>query len=363
MFPLTSGKFKNHVVWLTIYGLVLTLLVQSCKSDQYGSHWFDEHSLTICQYLDKNQDEYSKSFALLAKGKMLSPLCGYNPYGDGYTLFLPTNEAIERFIDQNNAYEDFEALLKDTAFVYYLARYHTLKRKLHTNEFPDGALTDSTLTGERLAIGWHSDGENQLIKINNVVPIVKSNLEMTNGFIHVVSEVLQPVKISGYEFLQQHEGYTILAKAMEIAKIRNSLWWSKYTLLAEHDSIYRKNGINTVEDLIRRVATPGVSYSSRYNNFYRFAAFHVLGGEYYLNDFYWGDNNYATMASKPLTISVGSEIKINPGIDTYGILITGAGDTAILNYIRPVWENSNVMSASGPVHSITDLLFFEPIPD
>ncbi len=96
---------------------------------------------------------------------MFSTLYAYNPYGDDYTLFLPTDEAIDNFIRQNKNYESFEALLQDTSFIYTLTRYHTIKRKVHTDEFPDGALTDSTLTGDRLAIGFYSDGENQIIKL------------------------------------------------------------------------------------------------------------------------------------------------------------------------------------------------------
>ena len=97
---------------------------------------------------------------------MLNPLWGYNPYGDGYTLFLPTDEAIDQFIQQNEDYENFEELLMNTSFIYTLARYHTVKRRIYTDEFPDGALKDSTLTGERLTIGFYTDGDNQIIKVN-----------------------------------------------------------------------------------------------------------------------------------------------------------------------------------------------------
>jgi hypothetical protein len=79
-----------------IQWMILSAVITSCKSDRYGSNWFDDGSLTISQYLEKNQEEYSKFFGLLDEGKMLGTLYAYNPYGEDYTLFLPTDEAIDR---------------------------------------------------------------------------------------------------------------------------------------------------------------------------------------------------------------------------------------------------------------------------
>lgn len=179
----------------------------SCETDQHSSSWVNENSLTISQYLNKNQHEYSKSYRLLVEGKMLNTLYAYNPNGD-----------------------------------------------------------------------------NQLIKINNLAPIIKPNLEMTNGYIHVISEVLNPVDISGYDWLQQQNQYSILAQAMEISGIKKKLKWNKYTLFAEPDSIYRRYGIKYVEDLINRIATPGIALTTKANAFYQFTSYHILDREYFMND-------------------------------------------------------------------------------
>jgi hypothetical protein len=332
----------------------------SCKTEQHESYWHGEGNLTICQYLELNREEYSAAYRLLAEGKMLNTLCAYNPYGEDYTLFLPTDAAIERFIQQNNKYENLEELILDTSFVYSLVRYHTLKRRVHTDEFPFGALNDSTLTGERLSVGFHANDE-QPIKINNSAQILKSNINMTNGYIHVISEVLQKIEIAGYDWLQQQDDYSILAQAMELTGIRKGMWWNKYTILAEHDSVFHRSGIFTVEDLINRIATPGMSLTNKNNSFYMFTGYHIVGGEYFLNDLNWGSKKYVTRESKQLTIDVGMDIRINPGIDSY-IRISETGDTTVIDYISPVWEYCNIITRTGPVHSISDILFYEPFP-
>ncbi len=353
---------KPVITNFMVHCMILAVFISSCESDPYGSNWVGEDTFSISQYLDKNRDEYSKFYKLMDEGKMLNTLYAYNPYGNDYTLFLPTDKAIDHFIQQNQVYGNFEDLVKDTGFIKKLTRYHTLNEKIHTDEFPDGALKDKTLTGDRLVTGFYTDGNNPLIKVNNSAPIIKSNQKMTNGYIHVISEVLQKTELSGYDWLQQQDNYSILAQAVRLSGIINRLWWKEYTILAEHDSIYLRNGIHNVEDLINRVATPGMPLSDRNNSFHLFTAYHFVGGEYYLNDFNWGNNKYTTLAGKPLVVDVGIELKINPDIDIYGYTVSNIGDSTLIDFIRPVWENCNAITSTGAIHSISDVLFYEPFP-
>lgn len=358
-----TGIQKFSMNRLLIQWMILFTVMISCKSETHDLDWVDGNPLTISQYLEKNKEEYSKFIRMLEKGKLLGTLYAYNPYGEDYTLFLPTNEAIDNFILQNPKFGSFEEMLKDTSFIKKLTRYHTISGKAHTDKFPDGALEEKTLTGERLVTVFSTAGNNQIIKVNNSAPIVKSNLKMTNGYIHVISGVLQPVEITGYDWLQQQKDYTILAQAIKLSGIKSKLWWKKYTILAEHDSVYRKNGIKTVEDLVARIATPGMQLTNKLNIFNLFVSYHFVGGEYYLNDFSWGNKKYTTLATGyPLTIDVGTKIKINPGVDTYNYTVSGTGETTVIDYILPVWANSNVLTSTGPVHSMSELLFFDPLP-
>lgn len=341
--------------------IILLAVITSCESDSDSLTWGDDKSQTISQFLVKNKNKYSKSYRLLVEGKMLNTLYAYNPNGEFYTLFLPTDDAIDHFIKQNQKYENFEVLLKDTSFVKRLTRYHTLNRKLHTADFPDGALIDRTLTDDRLIASFFAVADSQLIKMNNLAPIIKPNMEMTNGYIHVISEVLQPVDILGYEWLQQQNEYSILAKAMELSGIKKKLTWSKYTLFAEPDSVYRRYGINNVQDLINRIATPGISLTNTTNRFYQFAAYHILSGEYYMNDLNWGTHKYNTLSGIQLTITVGLDVKINRGVVTYKVIISKSGEITVIDYIHPIAEDCNNLTGTGPVHSISDLMYYEEL--
>lgn len=353
----------RHLVPILLSGFISFFVLNSCEPETHDSNWVDdEDMMTIGTYLDQHQQEYAKFYRMLEEGRMLSTLYGYNPDGEGYSLFLPTDSAIDLFIGESEDYSDFEELLKDTALLYSLTRYHTVNKGIRTSEFPNGALSDPTLTGEKLTIGFYTDGDDPLYKVNDRAPIVSSNLEMTNGYIHVISGVLQREEITGLDWLQQNAGYSILAGAMEHTGFGGGLWLDQYTVLAEHDSVYQRNGIYSVEDLINRLGAK-VSNEDFDNELHQFAAYHILYGEFYLNEFELGTYDYWTLGEDPVTIDVGLDIRINPGLQTYGLEVSESGDTAVIDYIRLVWEDCNNMTRTGPVHSIRELLVSEPLPE
>lgn len=361
-FKLMSAIRKLRIRLFLIPWIILSLVISSCEPEHTEKEWFEDEILTIYQYLTVNQKEFSKFNSILHYGKLLTTLSAYNPYEKGYTLFLPTNEAIENFISQSEEYATFEELLMDTSFLYTLARYHTVNNEVNSDFFPFGALTDRTLSGDRLTTGFYLEGDSMIIKVNRKSSVIKSDLKMTNGYVHIISEVLQQVETDGYDWLQEQEEYSILAEAMELCGIKYRLWMDQYTILAEHDSVYHKNGIFTVEELINRIATPELPYNDRSNSFYIFTAFHILNGEFFLNDLDWGREDYRTLTTERLIIDANFEIQINPGVDTFDISISETGDTTIIDYIRPVWENSNIITHTGPVHSITGILTAKSLP-
>ena len=172
------------------------------------------------------------------------------------------------------------------------------------------------------------------------------------------------MSIAGFDWLAEQEEYSILNEAIRISGVKKGFWWKQYTIFAEHDSIYNKEGIYDVTDLISKIATPGKKLNDKTNDFYAFAAYHIVGGEFYLNELDWGSEKYWTRANaKPLTINVGVEIQINPGIDEYGYKVTQLGDTIVIDYIRVLWDASNNITSNGPVHSISNILHYKAIED
>ena len=344
----------------------------SCKKVPLADvGFFDENILSISTFLEKNKEEYSKYWQILQTTDLYPTLNAYNPLGDGYTLFLPTDAAFDRYLEQNkDKYSNFDSLLADQAFVRLLGRYCIVNQSLRTTDFPYGALQDTTATGDFLTVGIEIQGDSSYYKINNSAPLVIYDIETTNGYIQVIDEVLEPISFSSYDWLVYMQDYSILAQAFEYSGLKDTMGIFRYntegklikngyTILAEHDSIFNRNGIFTFEDLVAKYHTPGYALDDPEGGLYQFAAYHLLEGRYFL-DAFTGNSNYNSFALYPVSINAGIDIKINIGVDSFGMVIEGA-DTSIINYIGIFYEQSNVNTKNGPIHFINQIMeYFEP---
>ena len=359
--------FKNPIIILsTVFFCFFSF---SCDRETNNNIFYDDEFRTISIYIEDNKESYNHFYEIMNSSGLNGPLSAYNPNGNGYTLFLPTDEAFDRFIQNNNDYNDFNELLKDIDFIWELGRYHLVNSAIRTNEFPFGALPDTTVTGDFLTIGFTTNLDTTIYKVNNLAPVIEANIELTNGYVHVISEVIEPIVYTSYEWLEQNNDFSILADAFKITSLidtmgnyrytdKNQMVRNRYTVLAEPDTIFNKYGINSIDDLINKYATPGLDPSDVNNGLFQFTAYHLLEGSYFLDEF--TNQNYNTYANYPVSINSSMEIRINQGVDTFGIQISG-NDTILINYIRLFMMNSNIPTENGAIHLLTDVMsLFKP---
>ncbi|MCK4751682.1 MAG: fasciclin domain-containing protein, partial [Bacteroidales bacterium] len=297
-------------------------------------------------------------------------LNAYNPSGNGFTLFLPSDDAFISYIQENDKYNTFEDLLNDRSFSGLLGRYHIVNKSIRTTEIPYGALSDSTATGDYLTISIEISEDTALYKVNNTATLIAHNIEVSNGHIHVLDNVLEPITYNSYEWLENREGYSILSGVLNLTGLKDTMGIyttsasgqpvrNSYTVLAEHDSIFRNAGINNLDDLVNKYATPGLEPNDPENMLYHFAAYHLLEKSYFLDAFI--TRNYNTYAFSPVSINAeGLDIRINTGVDTFGLEIIGT-DTTWIDYIGFNYLESNINTKNGPIHVINQVMeLFQP---
>ena len=351
---------------------VLACIFYSCVPEIDDQGFYDEDVLSITEYLEMNKDTFSVFYNLVIEAGIYDALNAYNPAGNGFTLFLPTDDAFDAYIKGDKDYATLDELVADNDFVRLLVKYHLVMLGLRTNEFPYGSLPDTTASGDLLTIGFSSNLDSTVYKVNNIAPVIEGNLEMANGYVHVISKVLRPINFSGYDWLFENPEYSILSQALDITGIKESLTAyrtsssgklirNKYTILAENDSIFKRSGIHSIDDLIAEFASPELPYTDAGNDLYQFAAYHILEGEYFLADFDQ-TRNYNTFANAPVRIVSDLELKINPGTDTLKVIISDQGDTTIVNYISMFYDDSNILTKNGAIHLISDILRFKVPP-
>jgi uncharacterized surface protein with fasciclin (FAS1) repeats len=339
-----------------IVGLLLVVLLFSCKRDPVEANFEDVEKLTIYDYLKENKDKFSSFISILEKGNLDKTLSAYNPDGTNYTLFLPDNAAIAGFINESQQFSSLNDILNDQDYAAAFVRYHVVNRGIHTNQFPFGAFPEPTLSGDFLTVSFVIETDTSYYKINNQASVTRPNIEVSNGFIHLVETALKPVTLTTYQWLAQNSGYSIFKNAVDITGLRPLIDFNRkeddtripVTLLVEPDHIYNKFGVSSLEALAALISPNDNNYTSPLNPLYNYVAYHILTGQYFIDDFEDRSTNYVTFSEIPLHIDGrGLELAINKGKEDT-IFVQGRP----IDYIGILYDQSNVITQSGAIHFI-----------
>ncbi len=350
-----------------ICGLCAVILgSHSCKEpDNLVAGFEDIEETSIYQYLVDSVSQYSIFLSVLEKGGIAKTLSAYNPDGQGYTLFVPDNEAVMDYIE-GSKYSDTTELLNDLVFVSELGRYHAVTNGISADDFPFGALPDYTFSGDYLIISFIIEPDTSYYVINNKSPVTRANIELSNGYIHIIKNVLEPITFTSYEWIAENDDLTIFKDLIEATGLKESIDINSkdvtiksrpMTLLVEPDSVFNTYNVHSLADLAALISPDNSNYTSTTNPLYNFAAYHILVGTMFLNDFIENDpTNYLTFSEIPLGINGrGLDITINKGKEVFDTLVDGE-DTTFVDFVGFDYDGSNIITQSGAIHFIDHIL-------
>ena len=344
--------------------LVCILLVAACKIEPIEIVFEDQKDLTMFNYMEQNEEEFSSFIQIVEAGMLKSTLSTHNPYGDGYTLFLPDNKAIDHYINNDSRFSSLNDLLDDAEFCHVFSRYHVVNMPAQSFEFPFGAFSEPTLSGDFLTVSFFIEPDTSYYKINNSARVIKANIELSNGYIHQIETALVPVSYNSYQWLGLHPEFSIFREAIDLTGLGPLIDFNlkelenkeAVTVMVEPDSVFHKRNIFSVEDLIELVSPEDDDYSNESNPLNLFVSYHFLKGTFFIDDFVDENTLYSTYSDVPVNINGnGLEIRINPGKQVFDTIIVNT-DTTYLNYITFVYDASNVISQSGVIHFIDQIM-------
>ncbi|MBN2164701.1 MAG: fasciclin domain-containing protein [Marinilabiliaceae bacterium] len=311
--------------------LLLTYLIGlflfSCTDPYEDSTFLAYDKYPVATYLSTREDDFSLWIELLRYTKLYST---FN-LNTQYTAFVPNNTAMSKYLS-NNGYKSITDI--DLEYATYLVKYHTLHEKVLKQEgFTSGVMDWATITDDHLSITFKEGGINA-IYINNTSLISELNIEVTNGVIHVIEEVLIPVVETIWDRLNTNE-FDIMKEAIELTGYNNLLDTVSaetmndygqivikrfyYTLFAITDSIYSKDGINSINDLLAKLGENETDYTSTSNLLNMYVAYHIANQSLSYNSLSdFEDNvlskNINTLSPKELinlSVSETNELLIN----------------------------------------------------
>ncbi|MBT3383274.1 MAG: hypothetical protein HN778_09465, partial [Prolixibacteraceae bacterium] len=347
-----------------ILSLFVVVVLSSCQEPERVAGFEDAEQFTIYNYLMENKENFSSFISILEKGGIDKTLSAYNPDGVGYTLFLPDNNAVNDFISKNEQFNSLEAILSNVEYAAAFSRYHVVNMGVHTNDFPFGAFSEPTLSNDFLTVSFVIETDTSYYKINNQAAVIYPNIEVSNGYVHLIQTALQPVTFTSYEWLGLNTGYSIFKAAIDVTglqsivdiNIKEDENLQPVTMLIEPDAIFQKFGVNSVNDLANLISPDNSDYTNTTNPLYNFVAYHVLTGSMFIDNFEGVSSNYTTFSEIPLNINGnGIDLAINKGKEIYDTIIVQT-DSTFIDYIGFLYDESNVLTQSGAIHFIDRIM-------
>lgn len=248
--------------------IVLLAVLSSCSDDRNGSFAiYDEKPLGI--YLEEHPEEFSSWVTLLKNANLYNAM----NLSTRYTGFVPNNEAMDRYLEKIGK-QDIQSLSIDEATA--LIKYHTIPGKaVSQSDFDSGVIPDTTASGDFLSIEIREGGINS-IYVNSESRISRLNLKVTNGYIHVLEDVLTPItetlfdKMKGGKFTILHEAIMLTGYAESLNDLSK-----RFTLFSVTDEVFRKNGIHDFAGLLAYLGAES-DYLSNQNALNKYVAYRIL---------------------------------------------------------------------------------------
>jgi uncharacterized surface protein with fasciclin (FAS1) repeats len=363
---------KRVIKIFSLFAIILSIC--GCEDPVVEANFEDMESMSIYDFIVENDSLYGTFLDIMNAGEIAKTMSAYNPYAEGYTMFLPDSLAVVDFIANSSQYATLDDLLNDKEYCAALSRYHIVDLAIDANDFPFGALPSYTLSKDYLTINFVIEPDTSYYKVNNQAPVSVENIEVSNGFIHVISKVLIPITYTSYAWIDQHEGFSIFKDAIDatgfeeilsanLKEEENEL--SPVTMLVEPDSIFNKFDIYSFDDLVDRISPDNSDYTEDDNPLYNFIGYHILEGSRFLDDFSGYNTNYSTYSQIPLNIydlsidNEGFDIAINKEKLVFDTIFQKE-DTILIDYIKFLYDESNVLTQSGAIHFVDQLLEQQP---
>ncbi len=337
-----KARLKRIIINILILLLVNTLYM--CEEEQPVLRKSKSDRQVITQYIldELNADMYSEFGEVLK----ITGLCNLLAVRGPFTLFLPTNDAMNEYYQENNAdsYSDLDTLsLRKMILNHLVAQYIT------SNEIGLGTLRDTNALGDYIATEFLGSD----IIVNKTAMIVDRDIYTANGVIHAINKVLNPIEDDVYTILQNTPGYSIFTAGLQMTGLMDTLKTirfpygpryarTRFTVLAVADTLYQRYGINSIDDLINYYTNEPDKITELENGFYRYMEYHCLGGTYYLSQL--EEKLYPILSyDNNIAITLDNDYEINKNSETN-------------EYTSFVLNVSNIPAKNGVIHTVDNLL-------
>lgn len=338
--------------------------ISSCKKVELVINTTTD--VNIVGYLEKYPDSFSLFKQILDRTGTSAFL---NAYGS-YTCFAPTNSAVKTYLTKIGA---ASVDVADTAVLKNMVRLHLLGDTIYTASFTDGKMPVITMYGQFLITSVTNVNGSSSYLINRQGTVLKSNVRVGNGVIHVVDQVLMPATKTIAQQLEANPAYSIFVQAMKetgyysilntVDPDLNKRW---ITVFAESDKALADSGIVSYAALKTKYSKTGNPLLAT-DSLNMYVAYHITNGLKFQGDIITVPTHETLLPQEVVSIKlIDQDVVINED-EFNGILEKGvhlsrtASDNAATNGVWHEAKNHFMVKYRKPTALFWDVSSFAEI--
>lgn len=314
--------------------LFASFAMGSCvDNDDVVVNYYASTKVTAAGFLEQNPERFSQFINILQRTPYYALLSTYG----NFTLFAPTNEAIDKYVNEMGLL-GIEELTDENCDT--LARTHIIREGAYfTTDVVEGTMPDMSMEDSYITLSSDSDvyNNNELIYyINKTARVIEYDDSVTNGVVHTVGSIIVRSSDMLPDLMAADSTISLFMQALELTNMDDSLrfyldktyscgedsvydgykkkcrggsteedkkslckWpknrYFKYTAFVEPDEVFHKNGIYTIDDLIAYAdsvynltypldAGNHPKFTDRKNPLNRFVSYHLVPVILHYND-------------------------------------------------------------------------------
>ncbi|HEY6915330.1 MAG TPA: fasciclin domain-containing protein [Paludibacter sp.] len=212
------ASVKQSLIGLFIFLATMGALLTGCDSDDVGGNLYTKTDKMLGEYLRNDSANYSEFTTLLDTTHVFGLL---NSYGS-YTCFVPNNQAMLKFyaLKGKKSLADFPMdTLKMIAYDHIING--TVVKYIN---FVNGRLPVLSMSDRYISIFFSNDGQTF---VNKTSQILGKEIEVHNGVIHPISEVLNPTRFGVVDAISKDSVFSLFYQALVATGMSDSLLLEK----------------------------------------------------------------------------------------------------------------------------------------
>ena len=222
-------KILNTKLAILICMAIMTFTSCVERIDESTRYTFTGH--TVASFLEEHEDVYSSFIEILNRGGRLNLMKAYGQY----TCFAPTNEAVERFLfEQDSIYK--ASLVDDNpndiiwtgvtstelselsdSMCKVIAQTHIIPDVFLTMDLESDIVPSKNMNDRYLSVSYTIDeNDHSVLIINGSGQVIARDEEVENGVVHTINAVLNPSTNTLPTQIEEHAYFHIMSEAIKM---------------------------------------------------------------------------------------------------------------------------------------------------